>query len=165
MGRRRYGRGKLRTQLIHSHEYGIIIDMHPPQTNRLASLRLTERCADMLISVREEIVSAGDAVTDELRAPVAKLNECASHSKPSYVMSDPSSCRAFLGVLQLLTKLGQRPFLKRYLRRDEIAFHISSCDAALNDALGMFGVRFLLHWAHGNLMCFTLAAVDPNSHA
>jgi abelson tyrosine-protein kinase 1 len=51
----------------------------------------------------------------------------------------------FRGVLQLLTKLGQCPFLKRYLRRDEIAFDISSCDAALNNALGMFRVRFPLH--------------------
>ena len=51
----------------------------------------------------------------------------------------------FRGVLQLLTKLGQCPFLKHYLRWDEIAFDISSCDAALNNALGMFRVRFPLH--------------------
>jgi hypothetical protein len=44
--------------------------------NRLASLRLTERCADILISVREEIVDAGNTVADELHAPIAKLNEC-----------------------------------------------------------------------------------------
>ena len=36
--------------------------------------------------------------------------------------------------------MGHRPFLKRYLKRDEILFSISSCDAALNDALGLFGV-------------------------
>lgn len=44
--------------------------------NRLASLRLTERCADMLISVREEIADAGDDVVEELHGPIAKLNEC-----------------------------------------------------------------------------------------
>jgi abelson tyrosine-protein kinase 1 len=44
--------------------------------NRLASLRLTERCADILISVREEIIDAGYAVAEELHAPIAKLNEC-----------------------------------------------------------------------------------------
>jgi len=44
--------------------------------NRLASLRLTERCADTLISVREEIADAGDDVAEELHAPIAKLNEC-----------------------------------------------------------------------------------------
>jgi abelson tyrosine-protein kinase 1 len=43
--------------------------------NRLASLRLTERCADILISVREEIIDAGRAVAEELHPPIAKLNE------------------------------------------------------------------------------------------
>jgi abelson tyrosine-protein kinase 1 len=33
-----------------------------------------------------------------------------------------------------------RPFLKRYLKRDEILGNIQGCDAALNNALGMFGV-------------------------
>ena len=44
--------------------------------NRLASLRLTERCADILISVRAEIVDAGYTVAEELHAPIAKLVEC-----------------------------------------------------------------------------------------
>jgi hypothetical protein len=34
----------------------------------------------MLISVHEEIVNAGLTVSDELRAPIEKLNECGSHS-------------------------------------------------------------------------------------
>ncbi|KAI0295165.1 hypothetical protein B0F90DRAFT_1752414 [Multifurca ochricompacta] len=92
------------------------------ETNRLASLRLTERCADILISVREEIVDAGYTVSEELRAPIAKLNE------------------AFEDVHYFLTKLAHRPFLKRYLRRDDILFNITSCDIALNDALNMFGL-------------------------
>ena len=54
--------------------------------NRLASLRLTERCADILISVREEIVDAGYAVGEELHAPISKLYECA-HTSISYVTS------------------------------------------------------------------------------
>jgi hypothetical protein len=45
--------------------------------NRLACLRITERCADILISVREEIAEAGDYVGEELRTPLAKLVECA----------------------------------------------------------------------------------------
>lgn len=36
--------------------------------------------------------------------------------------------------------MGHRPFLKRYLKRDEILASITFCDALLNDALGMFGV-------------------------
>jgi abelson tyrosine-protein kinase 1 len=39
--------------------------------------------------------------------------------------------------------MGHRPFLKRYLKRDEILFNIKSCDAALTDALGLFGVGFV----------------------
>ena len=38
--------------------------------------------------------------------------------------------------------MAHRPFLKRYLKRDEILSSIASCDAALNDALGLFGVGF-----------------------
>ena len=41
--------------------------------NRLACLRLTERCADILLSVREEIWEAGDEVGEELEKPIAVL--------------------------------------------------------------------------------------------
>ncbi len=51
--------------------------------NRTACLRLTERCADILISVREEIRDAGDVVGDDLAAPVNKLIE---YVKPSFVV-------------------------------------------------------------------------------
>jgi abelson tyrosine-protein kinase 1 len=136
-----------------------------PQTNRLASLRLTERCADILVSVREEIIDAGYTVAEELNAPISKLNECDTTSSTSYLKPDPSFRRAFQGVLHFLTKLGHRPFLKRYLRRDEIAFTISSCDAALNDALGTFGVGLSPHFGAFELTSLTLTAVHPNSHA
>ncbi|KAH9014502.1 hypothetical protein EDB85DRAFT_1876352 [Lactarius pseudohatsudake] len=92
------------------------------EMNRLASLRLTERCADILISVREEIADAGYTVAEELHAPIAKLVE------------------AFGEVHHFLKKLGHRPFLKRYLRRDEIQTSITNCDTALDDALGMLGL-------------------------
>jgi abelson tyrosine-protein kinase 1 len=41
----------------------------------MACLRLTERCADILISVREEIRDAGDEVAEELKEPIRKLTE------------------------------------------------------------------------------------------
>jgi len=41
--------------------------------NRMACLRLTERCADILMSVREEIHEAGDEVAEELTEPIDKL--------------------------------------------------------------------------------------------
>ena len=46
--------------------------------NRLACLRLTERCAETLISVREEIQLAGIAVARELQEPINKLQEYVS---------------------------------------------------------------------------------------
>lgn len=45
------------------------------QTNRQACLRLTERCAEALLSIHEEVKEAGDDVGEELIRPIAKLNE------------------------------------------------------------------------------------------
>jgi abelson tyrosine-protein kinase 1 len=44
-------------------------------TNRMACMRLVERCADILSGVREEIVDAGPEVAKELTDPIAKLVE------------------------------------------------------------------------------------------
>ena len=41
--------------------------------NRMACLQLTERYADILMSVREEIREAGDALAEELTQPIDKL--------------------------------------------------------------------------------------------
>lgn len=90
--------------------------------NRLACLRLTERCADILLSVRQEILDAGNAVSNELQAPIASLNE------------------SFNDVFAFLQKQAHRPFLHRYLKRDEILRSIAGCDARLSDALGQFGM-------------------------
>lgn len=49
----------------------------------------------------------------------------------------PSS---FGQVHRFLEHQGNRPFIKRYLKRDEIQRHIVNCDSALNDALSMFSV-------------------------
>jgi len=46
--------------------------------NRIACLLLTQRCADVVISVRQEILDAGGDVGDELKMPIAKLVECVS---------------------------------------------------------------------------------------
>ena len=39
-------------------------------------MRLTERCEEILISIRDEIAETGDTLTEELRAPIAKLVKC-----------------------------------------------------------------------------------------
>ncbi|OSC98358.1 hypothetical protein PYCCODRAFT_1480695 [Trametes coccinea BRFM310] len=90
--------------------------------NRLACLRLTERCATILISVREEIAEAGDDVGVELQAPVHRLVE------------------SFKEVHRFLVKQSHRPFIKRYLQRDEIQRALVGCHNSLTDAMGMFSL-------------------------
>lgn len=45
------------------------------KTNRLSCLRLTERCATILYSVRSEVNAAGTDVADLLQEPMNKLLE------------------------------------------------------------------------------------------
>ncbi|KAI0028327.1 hypothetical protein K488DRAFT_73843, partial [Vararia minispora EC-137] len=92
------------------------------QMNRLACLRLTERCAQILLSVREEITDAPPHVAEELQLPVTRLES------------------AFEQVHVLLQHQAHRPFLKRYLKRDEIQRSIDFCNSELSDALNMFGM-------------------------
>ncbi|KAJ6587171.1 hypothetical protein DFH09DRAFT_1308232 [Mycena vulgaris] len=90
--------------------------------NRLACLRLTERCAEILLSVREEVQDAGEQVGDELAMPIEKL------------------VSSFTRVHNFMLKQTHRPFLKRYLKREEIIRDIAGCDKALGESLGMFGI-------------------------
>jgi hypothetical protein len=46
-------------------------------------------------------------------------------------------------VYQFLQKQTERPFLKRYLKRDEILRQISGCDASLSGSVSAFSVRLL----------------------
>lgn len=48
--------------------------------------------------------------------------------------------RAFDKVRDLLLKQVHRPWMKRYLKRDEILRMISDCDVGLTEALGRFSV-------------------------
>lgn len=114
------------------------------ETNRLQCLRLTERCAMAIYSVRAEVADAerdmesqqgqhGNAgvvgLAEEMQGPVRKLNEC------------------IVMVHDFLVKLNRRPFIKRFLRSDEIQQDIQACDKALGDAMQMFdisiGIRIL----------------------
>jgi hypothetical protein len=56
--------------------------------NRMACVQLTQRCADILICVRQEVHGTGGAISDELKEPVDKLVAyvfCAAHMLPSRV--------------------------------------------------------------------------------
>src|ERR1700691_4431207 len=46
-------------------------------------------------------------------------------------------------VYQFLQKQTERPFLKRYLKRDEILRQILGCDVSLSDSVSAFSVRLL----------------------
>ncbi|RPD52291.1 kinase-like protein [Lentinus tigrinus ALCF2SS1-7] len=88
--------------------------------NRLACLRLTERCATVLIAIREDIAEAGDDVAIELQSPLARLVE------------------SYKEVHRFLERQSQRSFLKRYLQREEIQRAFVGCHNSLTDVLGMF---------------------------
>ncbi|KAJ7249861.1 hypothetical protein C8J57DRAFT_1437777 [Mycena rebaudengoi] len=90
--------------------------------NRMACLRLAERCANLLLSVLEEVHEAGDRVEEEMEKPLHKLTE------------------TFVEVRDFLIKLAHRPFLKRYIKRDDILRDIAGCDTSLSDAMSMFSL-------------------------
>ncbi|THH30137.1 hypothetical protein EUX98_g4033 [Antrodiella citrinella] len=96
--------------------------------NRLSCLRLTDRCATILMSIRDEIVEASEGqhppyqVGAEMEPALRRLVD------------------AFVGVHHLVVKIVHRPFLKRYLKRDDIAREITECDARLGDAMSVFGI-------------------------
>ncbi|KAF5329372.1 hypothetical protein D9619_009450 [Psilocybe cf. subviscida] len=90
--------------------------------NTNGCLRLTERCADNLYTIREEVARAGDTLGESLRQPIEKLEE------------------SFTFVLTFVLQQSKRPWLKRYLRRDEIPREIADCDSRLRDALALFGI-------------------------
>ena len=57
--------------------------------NRLACLRLTERCATVLLSIREEIAEAGDEVGIELQPPLVLMctaEQPAQYGTPAYYL-------------------------------------------------------------------------------
>ena len=77
--------------------------------------------------------------------------------------------RAFGEVREFLKKLGHRPFLKRYLKRNEILSSITACDTSLNEALGMFSVSAVFHLQSWSILTRTSALTafypDPYSEA
>ncbi|KAF8528486.1 hypothetical protein BU17DRAFT_37976 [Hysterangium stoloniferum] len=101
------------------------------ETNRLSCLRLTERCANIYYSVREEINIAGPQIAETLREPVEKLTE------------------SFRGIEKFINKQVSRPFFKRYLKRDEDARRIIACDASLTDSVSLFSVAIQVRMLKG----------------
>ncbi|KAJ7468556.1 hypothetical protein FB451DRAFT_1039630, partial [Mycena latifolia] len=94
------------------------VDMH-----RLVCLRLAERCANLLLSVQQEVHETGDMVEKEMGNPMEKLVE------------------TFTQVREFLLQQAHQPFFKRYLKKEEILRAIAGCDASLSDAINMFSLQ------------------------
>ncbi|KZV66757.1 kinase-like protein [Peniophora sp. CONT] len=93
------------------------------ETNRAACLSLTERCAETLLSVCQEVQRAGAEVVAELDGPMKRLK------------------RAFYEVCEFLTEQTRQNFLQRYLKRDEVHQKISRCESSIDDAMSMFSLK------------------------
>ncbi|TFY66265.1 hypothetical protein EVG20_g4825, partial [Dentipellis fragilis] len=99
---------------------GIWAAFEQVQTNRSQCLRLTERCADLLLSIEDELIKAGDDVRTELKAPLDQLE------------------KSFQDVHGFLLKHARMRFLERYLWRDKVLQEIADCDVRLRDASSAF---------------------------
>ncbi|GLB41362.1 putative protein tyrosine kinase [Lyophyllum shimeji] len=99
---------------------GIWDSLQQVDSNRLACLRLTERCADILIAIHEEVSRAGKVVVAVLAEPMENLEH------------------AFEKIQTMLRNQIHQPFWRRYLKRDDILNEIADCNTFLQDALGHF---------------------------
>ncbi|KAF9233130.1 hypothetical protein BU15DRAFT_80438 [Melanogaster broomeanus] len=95
---------------------------HAVETNRHSCLRLAERCATLLYAIRSEIADAGEDVAKDLAAPLERL------------------CDALNQIHAFLQTQIHRSFLKRYLKREEIAKDLRACHQVVTDVVGMFGM-------------------------
>jgi abelson tyrosine-protein kinase 1 len=106
----------------------------------MACLHLAERCAGILSSVQAEVEIAGAGVAATLHDPMRSLISTFTSIETlvqKSVKSDPSLlCLASC----LLNRLAERPFIKRYLRREEIQLQILEAHEKLTDDLHLFGV-------------------------
>ncbi|KZW00630.1 hypothetical protein EXIGLDRAFT_720865 [Exidia glandulosa HHB12029] len=96
------------------------------ETNRLACLRLTERAAEILDAICSEIHKGGPQFIISLRGSLDDL-EC-----------------SFGDLFILIEKQAHRPFLKRYIKRDDDQKKIEACEKSLTAALCKFDITVLL---------------------
>ncbi|KAA1471777.1 kinase-like protein [Dentipellis sp. KUC8613] len=106
------------------------------QVHRAICLRLLDRCVDILLCVREEVVDAGNYVSAELRSPIANLE------------------RIFEDISILLSKYTQTSFLKLFLSFPAIGSEAAACDEELNEAFAKFGffVKIRIFSVHQDLV-------------
>ncbi|RDB20038.1 hypothetical protein Hypma_012989 [Hypsizygus marmoreus] len=110
--------------------------------NRLACLRVVQRCAEFLLSIRQEVHDAGNAVSVELACPVDMLTA------------------SFAAIHTFLEEQADRPFFKRFLKRDEILAEIDLCNERLDDSLRMFDISIQIRLLKQGFLAERNRAVD-----
>ncbi|KAJ7779612.1 hypothetical protein B0H16DRAFT_723142 [Mycena metata] len=90
------------------------------QTNRSSCLRVTERCADLLLAINEVIADSGDEVTQELQKPLERIE------------------RSFQGFSVFLKGQAELSFFTRYLKKDDILREIQDHDKSIRDCMFLF---------------------------
>lgn len=114
----------------------------------MACLHLAQRCAEILSSIQAEVEIAGAAVAATLQDPMKSLIVTFT-SIGTLVQKSVNSKRSPLHYASyLLNRLVERPFIKRYLQREEIQLQISEAHERLTDDLYLFGVSLL--WQDAN---------------
>ncbi|KAJ7673989.1 hypothetical protein DFH06DRAFT_1036082 [Mycena polygramma] len=95
------------------------------QTNRSRCLRITERCADLLVSIHQVVSESGEEVHHELKAPLDRIEQ------------------SFSGFNRFLEEQAALSFLARYLKKDDILNEINEQDASIRDCMFLFHTGFL----------------------
>ncbi|GJE89137.1 hypothetical protein PsYK624_052310 [Phanerochaete sordida] len=134
------------------------------QVNRPQCLHLTERCADVLLAVKDEIEHAKQLEarsgtpqlgTPRRRQPSSCLADGSVERRPEEASTESVPLRslenrlwaplerlteAFRRIRDLFDRHSQRSFLTRYRRHGDILRDIQRCEAALDDARNAFEV-------------------------
>ncbi|KAH0826098.1 hypothetical protein J3R83DRAFT_5844 [Lanmaoa asiatica] len=129
--------------------YILLLMLCCKKTNRLSCLRLAERCATLLYSVRCEIDEAGVETALALAEPVERLcGALAQVHRGGLGMFFSCSTAVVFQIRTFLETQLHRPFLKRYVRREEIARELTACNEAITDAASRFGISVQIRTYH-----------------
>ncbi|KAJ7250504.1 hypothetical protein B0H12DRAFT_1120689 [Mycena haematopus] len=101
------------------------------QTNRSACLRLTDRCATLLILIHDAVSTSGDAVAHELKTSLETLEQ------------------SFSDIDRFFKEQAERSFAYRYINREEIHQQIENHEKSIDECLNLFKLRVSLsHMAY-----------------
>jgi len=109
----------------------------------MACLHLAERCAGVLSSIQAEVAIAGAAVAATLHDPMKSLIATFASVETLMQKSVKPDHSLFLRASHLLNRLAERPFIKRYLKREETQRQILEAHEKLTDDLQLFGVSLV----------------------